>query len=457
MVKKEMGYKAHALILPYPLQGHINPMLQFSKRLVAKGVKATLAATIFTNKSMHSDPTGSVDIETISDGFDDGGLAQAESTELYLSTLESVGAQTLADLINKLRDLGRPVNVLIYDGFLPWALDVAKRFGLLGVVFFTQPCAVNHIYYHVQRGLLPLPLAEPTVSLPGLPLLQASETPSFVSDSGSYPGFHHLVMNQFRNIDEADWVLYNNFYKLEDQVVEWMAKRWRLRTVGPTLPSMFLDRRLEEDKDYGISLFKPETQICMKWLQDKPKDSVVYVAFGSMAELGAEQMKEIAWGLKASKYYFLWVVRETEKAKLPENFIEETSDKSLVISWCPQLEVLAHEATGCFITHCGFNSVLEALSLGVPLVAMPQWTDQPTNAKFVEDVWKIGIRTWRDEKGIVRRETVELCVRQIMEGQKGKEIREKAKNWMILAKEAISEGGSSDKNIDEFVAQLGSS
>lgn len=218
MVKKEMGYKAHALILPYPLQGHINPMLQFSKRLVAKGVKATLAATIFTNKSMHSDPTGSVDIETISDGFDDGGLAQAESTELYLSTLESVGAQTLADLINKLRDLGRPVNVLIYDGFLPWALDVAKRFGLLGVVFFTQPCAVNHIYYHVQRGLLPLPLAEPTVSLPGLPLLQASETPSFVSDSGSYPGFHHLVMNQFRNIDEADWVLYNNFYKLEDQV-----------------------------------------------------------------------------------------------------------------------------------------------------------------------------------------------------------------------------------------------
>ena len=115
--------------------------------------------------------------------------------------------------------MGRPLNAVIYDGFLPWALEVAKQFGLIGVAFFTQLCAVNIIYYHVQRGLLPIPLSMPTISLPGLPLLQVSEVPSFVSEpSGAHPGFRDMVVNQFRNIDDADWVLYNSFYKMEEEV-----------------------------------------------------------------------------------------------------------------------------------------------------------------------------------------------------------------------------------------------
>ncbi|KDP45202.1 hypothetical protein JCGZ_15067 [Jatropha curcas] len=449
MEKEKRTYKSHVLVLPYPAQGHINPMLQFSKRLVSRGVKATLANTIAINKSMHRDPNSLIDIQTYSDGFDEGGFGQAESTEIYLSRLQEVGSKTFADLIKKLRDSDFPVTAVIYDGFLTWALDVAKQFGLFAVVFFTQSCAVNNIYYHVQRGLLPLPLKS-SVSVPGLPLLQVSETPSFISIWGSYPGFSHLLVNQFSNFDEADWILYNSFYKLEEEAVDWMAKRWRLRTIGPTLPSMYLDKRLEDDKHYGINLFEPDTTACLNWLQDKPSGSVVYVSFGSMAQLGAAQMEELAWGLKASNYYFLWVIRAPEQAKLPENFKEETSDKSLVVTWSPQLEVLAPESIGCFVTHCGFNSVLEALSFGVPMVAMPQWTDQPTNAKYVEDVWKMGIRAMADEKGVVRRQVIEHCLRQVMEGEKGKEIKENAIKWKNLAKEAISEGGNSDTNIDEF-------
>ncbi|EEF29932.1 UDP-glucosyltransferase, putative [Ricinus communis] len=156
------------------MQGHLNPMLQFAKRLVSKGVEATLANTIAINKSMHFDPSCQIDIETISDGFDEGGSAQAESTEVYLQTFQVVGSQSLADLIKKLKDLGRPLTAVTYDGFLPWALDVAKQFELIGMAFSTQPWAVNNIYYHVQRGLLPIPLSKPTVSLPGLPLLQTA-------------------------------------------------------------------------------------------------------------------------------------------------------------------------------------------------------------------------------------------------------------------------------------------
>ncbi|WRX10884.1 UDP-glucuronosyl/UDP-glucosyltransferase - like 10 [Theobroma cacao] len=233
-----------------------------------------------------------------------------------------------------------------------------------------------------------------------------------------------------------------------------MSKLWKLGTIGPTLPSMYLDKRIEDDKDYGVNLFKPDTGTCMSWLNGKPKGSVVYASFGSMAEVDVEQMREIAWGLKGSSCYFLWVVRESEEAKLPTKFMEETSEKGLVVRWCSQLEVLSHESVGCFLTHCGLNSVMEAMCLGIPMVAVPQWTDQITNAKFVEDIWEVGIKAQPDEKGIVKSQAIELSVKEIMEGEKGKEIKKNANKWKNLAREAIDEGGSSDKHINQFVADL---
>ncbi|KAA8550512.1 hypothetical protein F0562_002196 [Nyssa sinensis] len=454
MEKEQRGYKAHVLVLPYPAQGHINPMLQFCKRLVSKDVKATLVNSIYISKSMHPDPSSTINMETISDGFDEGGYAQAESPEAYLTKFRAVGSETLANLIKKLDDIGQPIDVLIYDGFLPWALDAAKEFGLLGAVFFTQSCAVNNLYYHVHEGLLPLPLSGSTISIPGLPLLEPWETPSFLYIYGSFPGFYDMVVNQFSNINKADWVFFNNFYKLEEETVDWMAKLWKVKTIGPTIPSIYLDKRLEDDRDYGINLFKPNYSTCMNWLNERPHGSVVYVSFGSMAELEVEQMEELAWGLKGSNYFFLWVVRASEEAKLPNNFMDGTSEKGLVVTWSPQLEVLTHESIGCFVTHCGFNSVLEAICLGVPMVAVPQWTDQATNAKYVEDVWCMGLRTKADQKGIVRREVLESSIREVMEGEKGIEIKKNATKWKNLAKEAVDEGGSSDKNIDEFIAEL---
>lgn len=237
------------------------------------------------------------------------------------------------------------------------------------------------------------------------------------------------------------------------------SQSWQVKTVGPTIPSMFLDRRFEDDKDYSFNLFKPDVETYVKWLDSKETGSVVYLSFGSFGRLKKEQMEEIAWGLKKSDYHFLWVVRESEKKKLPKNFIEELADsteqKGLVVSWCSQLQVLAHNALGCFVTHCGWNSTLEALSLGAPMVAMPQWTDQTTNAKFVEDVWKAGVRVRVDEKlGVATKEELAKCIRQVMEEEKGAEIRNALSNWKILAKEAVDQGGSSDKNIEELVAQL---
>ncbi|XP_077225560.1 UDP-glycosyltransferase 74F2-like [Tasmannia lanceolata] len=443
----------HVLVLPYPARGHINPMLQFAKRLVSKGIKATLATTLFITNSVQSEDN-SVAIESISDGYDTGGFTEAESVKAYLERFKTVGSKTLIDLIEKMDASGHPINCIVYDPFLPWALEVVKKLHLHGAAFFTQSCALLAIYYHVHKGKLNDPLAIMNVPIPGLPLLDVLDLPSFFSVPGSYPAYLEMVLNQFSNLETADWVLINTFDKLETEVVNWMEGIWPMKTIGPTLPSMFLDKLVKGENAYELNLWKPNDGTCMEWLDTRAIGSVVYVSFGSMASLGLEQMEEVAWGLKGSNSYFLWVVRDSEKEKVPSKFVEETREKGLLLNWSPQLEVLAHRAVGSFLTHCGWNSTLEGMSLGVPLVAVPQWTDQPTNAKYVEEVWGVGVRAKVNEKGIVSREEVELRIKEVMEGEKGEELKRNASKWRELAKEAVDEGGSSDKNIEEFVAAI---
>ncbi|KAL3725006.1 hypothetical protein ACJRO7_030076 [Eucalyptus globulus] len=453
-------HRAHVLILPFPAQGHINPMLQFSKRLVSKGLKATLALTVHLAGSVQPDPSSSIDLETISDGYDLGGILGAESIEAYLTDFRVVGSRTLAELIHKLDRSGRPLDAVIYDGFLPWVLDVTKQCHKLGVVFFTQTCTVNNIYYHVQRGLLPLPLplSEGSVRVPGLPPLKPWEAPSYVYKLGLYPASYDMVINQFTNVDDADFVLFNTFYELEKEVVDWMSTNlWPLKTVGPTLPSLYLDKRLPNNAAYGVNLFTPTTTSTVSaWLHRHPPRSVVYVSFGSMADLDPSQFAELAHGLALAGHPFIWIVRSTEQHKLPRDLMDSIpSEEALILPWCNQLEVLESDAIGCFVTHCGLSSVVEAICLGVPMVAMPQWSDQPTNAKFVEDVWRVGVRARADEAGVVGREEVERCVREVVGGGgRGREVTESARMWMETAKAAMAEGGSSDRNIDEFVEEL---
>ncbi|KAL4631949.1 hypothetical protein ACB092_04G016300 [Castanea dentata] len=449
-----MEGETHILLFAYPVQGHINPMLQFSKRLASKGLRVTFVTTTSIGNSMRPLPSHSINVDLISDGSEEA--EDAESVDAALERYKLHVSQNLAKLIEKHYSSKYPPKILVYDSILPWALEIARKIGIDGVPFFTHSCVVNAIHYHANHGAIQMPIEKgASVSLPSIPSLGFDDLPSFLCDKGFYPAWLKLALNQFSNFQEANWLLCNTFSELENEVVNWMtSQQWPVKTIGPAIPSIYLDKRLEDDKEYGVHLFKPDVDACMKWLDTKETDSVVYTSFGSLASLGEEQMDELTRGLKNSNCYFLWVVRETEQKKLPPNFLQETSEKGLVVSWCPQLEVLAHKAVGCFMTHCGWNSTLEALSLGVPMVAMPVWTDQPTNAKFIVDAWKVGVRIKLDERGIATKEEIELCIKEVIEGERGKEMKMNSGRWKELAKEAVDEGGSSDKNIEEFVAKL---
>ena len=231
-----------------------------------------------------------------------------------------------------------------------------------------------------------------------------------------------------------------------------------LLTIGPTIPSAYLDKRIQDDKDYGFNLFVSHhsSLSVTKWLDAKPPRSVVYVSFGSMANLSPRQMEELAVGLQSAAFDFLWVVRSAEEeAKLPQGFLREmggSGSKGLIVNWSEQLEVLSHEAVGCFFTHCGWNSTIEALSLGVPMVGMPQWTDQPTDARLVEALWEVGVRVEVEkESGVVGRQEIELRIRQVMESEA---MTSNAQKWRDVAVRAVSDGGSSDNNIRQFLSKL---
>ncbi|KAJ0093006.1 hypothetical protein Patl1_26893 [Pistacia atlantica] len=434
-MEDQRGEETHILTIPFPAQGHINPMLQLSKRLASKGLKVTLVTAESNPISIQGENlTSSIKIESIPDGFSVDAGVNVRNFDEYIERFKVVFPQNLAKLIKKHEVSGYPVKFIVYDSVIPWMLDVVRGFGLDGAPFFTQAWAVNAIYYHFHQGTLKVPSEGGSlVSLPSMPPLGINDLPSFICDkTGAYPSLLNVILN-------------------------WMATRFPIKTIGPVIPSIYLDKRLPNDNDYGLSLFKPKSETCKTWLDSKEINSVIYVSFGSLSALGEEQMEELAYGLKRSNNFFLWVVRESETEKLPKNFYEETSKKGLVVSWSPQLEVLAHKSVGCFMTHCGWNSTLEALSLGVPMVAMPQWTDQTTNAKYVEDVWQVGVRVRVNEKGIVTREEIEICIKEVMEGERSKNIRRNSEKWKESAKEAVNDGGSSDENLEEFVTQLLSS
>ncbi|KAK9037748.1 hypothetical protein V6N11_022650 [Hibiscus sabdariffa] len=152
---------------------------------------------------------------------------------------------------------------------------------------------------------------------------------------------------------------------------------------------------------------------CIEWLNTMKLNSMVYVNYGSVTMMSNHHLKEFAWGLANSQYPFLWIVRPDvvmgESAILPKEFMEEIKGRDFITSWCPQQQVLSHPTVGLFLTHCGWNSILEAVSEGVPLICWPFFADQQTNCRYACTTWGTAMEINPD----VKREDVESLVREM--------------------------------------------
>ncbi|KAL3642127.1 hypothetical protein CASFOL_012942 [Castilleja foliolosa] len=399
------------LAIPFPLQGHINPFAQLCHRLSSKGIRVTFVTTVTVSETLQTITTESnnnfINVETVPDIT----IAETEGLdvyEIYTRSFRATITSGLSDIIEKHSNTESPFKAIVYDSIVPWVLDIASENGLKGAVLFTQSCSVCSIFYHIHKGNLEISHDEGSeVTLPGMPVMGFNDLPSYLYDKGSYSSLFRLLVEQFAMLEKADWLLFSTFDKLEDECTKLDA----IQIPDP-------DNRA----DHPIHVHRQETtrklRLWSKFLQAQN---------GILVRMARQKRRRIR------NLRLIWKI---------SRFIRKTNGGNSMGTNCyhSQLEILSHRAVGCFVTHGGWNSTLEALSLGVPMVVVPQWTDQPTNAMFVGEVWRTGVRCKKDGNGIVGRVEVKACVDSVM---KGDDVRKNAEKWKGLAVEAVSEGGLS--------------
>nr|UOK09650.1 UDP-glycosyltransferase [Bergenia purpurascens] len=457
----------HVFLVSFPGQGHVNPLLRLGKRLASKGLLVTFSTPDSIGKQMRKasnltdqpTPVGSgyIRFEFFEDGWaEDEPMRQ--DLDLYLPQLELVGKKLIPQMLKKHAEENRPVSCLINNPFIPWVSDVADELGIPSAMLWVQSTACFSAYYHYYHGIVPFPsetAPEIDVQLPYMPLLKYDEVPSFLHPTTPYPFLRRAILGQYKNLDKPFCILMETFQELEPEIIEYTSKLCPIKPVGP----LFKNPTAPTTTVRGDFMVADD---CIEWLDSKPVSSVVYISFGSVVYLKQEQIDEIAHGLLNSGISFLWVMKPPHKDAglellvLPDGFLEKAGDKGRVVQWSPQEQVLAHPSVACFVTHCGWNSTMESLTSGMPVVAFPQWGDQVTDAVYLVDVFKTGVRMCRGEaeNKVITRDEVEKCLLEAISGPKAEEMKKNALKWKEVAEAAVAEGGSSDRNLQEFVDEV---
>ncbi|KAG7597939.1 UDP-glucuronosyl/UDP-glucosyltransferase [Arabidopsis suecica] len=470
--------KPHVVCVPYPAQGHINPMLKVAKFLHVRGFHVTFVNTVYNhNRLLRSRGANALDglpsfrFESIPDGLPENGVdATQDIPALCESTMKNclVPFKKLLQRINTREDVP-PVSCIVSDGSMSFTLDVAEELGVPEVLFWTPSAcgfmAYLHFYLFIEKGLCPVKdescLTKEYLDtvidwIPSMKNLKLKDIPSFIRTTNPNDIMLNFIVRETCRAKRASAIILNTFDDLEHDIIRSMQSI--LPPVYPIGPlHLLVNREIEEDSEIGrmgSNLWKEETE-CFGWLDTKAPNSIVYVNFGSITIMTTTQLVEFAWGLAATGKEFLWVMRPDsvagEGAVIPSEFLAETADRRMLTSWCPQEKVLSHPAIGGFLTHCGWNSTLESLSCGVPMVCWPFFAEQQTNCKFSCDEWEVGIEIGGD----VKREEVEAVVRELMDGKKGKKMREKAEEWRRLAEKATElPCGSSVINFETIVNKV---
>ncbi|ONK62035.1 uncharacterized protein A4U43_C08F36120 [Asparagus officinalis] len=183
---------------------------------------------------------------------------------------------------------------------------------------------------------------------------------------------------------------------------------------------------------------------CLSWLNRHGPATVTYISFGTTMAPGRSDLEELAHGLEAAGVPFLWSLRGKARDGLPSGFLDRTKGRGLTVAWAPQVRVLAHAAVGAFLTHCGWNSVMEGITNAVPMVCRPFFGEQKANARMVAEGWRIGVAI--DSEGVAMREKVVNALKMVLREEEGRRMRERLGEIKKQAEKAVGDGGSSREN-----------
>ncbi|CAK9165231.1 unnamed protein product [Ilex paraguariensis] len=434
------------VLFPLPFQGHINPMLQLANILHSNGFSITIIHTTFNfpNPSNHPHFT----FVPISDGLSETEASNPDLIAL-LSVLNLKCVKPFEDCLAKLlADVSEePITCLISDAILPFTRAVAERLKLPRIVLRTGGVSSFVVFaaYPIllEKGHIPIRDSRLEELVPELPPLRIKDLP--VIKTSNPEALYEVVNSMVKETKASSGLIWNSFEELEQPALNALRQDFPI----PIFPIGPFHKHFPTSSS---SLIK-EDQSSISWLNMQEPNSVIYVSFGSIAAIDKTEFLEIAWGLANSKRPFLWVVRpglirgSYWLEPLPNGFLENLEGRGHIVQWAPQQEVLCHPAVGAFWTHNGWNSTMESVCEGVPMICMPCFTDQLVNARYVSNVWRVGVQL---ENGLERGK-IEKAIGRLMED---KEMRGRALQWKEKANLSLRQGGSSYQSLQCLISYI---
>ncbi|XP_019191653.1 PREDICTED: beta-D-glucosyl crocetin beta-1,6-glucosyltransferase-like [Ipomoea nil] len=439
MGTETMATRRSVVMFPWLAYGHITPFVGLAKNLADRGFLVHLCSTPDNLNSIKNNipQSYSQSIRLLE-------LHLPESPDLppHYQTTNGLPLH-LHDALKKVLKMAEPdftellktlnPDLLIHDVVNLWAEKVALSLNIPSVRFFTASAAMCSYFTHMLTN----PGAE--YPFPALRLRQYEQTKT-----------RELMNQETRNFKREEtldtpanqaMMLVNSSREVEGKYIDYLSELMKSKVVS-----------------IGTTFQAPppvdhETELT-DWLARKPASSTVFVSFGSEYFLRKEDLEEIAYGLEISGVNFIWVLRfpkgeeiSVEEA-LPKGFLERIGERGrMVEGWAPQAKILGHRSTGGFVSHCGWNSIMESLNLGVPIIAMPMHLDQPMNARLMVEIGA-AVEVERDEKGKLHREEMAAALRETVGGENGEKLKRNVKR--------ISENLrlAGNREMDAVVAEL---
>ncbi|KAG0526542.1 hypothetical protein BDA96_06G154700 [Sorghum bicolor] len=463
----------HVVLFPFLAHGHVPAFLRLAGllRALRPGLDVTLVSTPRLLGSLTLPPASPpVRLHALPFAPAEHGLPPGADSLSDIQVHQFItffrASESLRPAFEKfVSGIGSPV-CIVADAFFGWTAEVARARGASHAVFLPGGAFGNAVFFSVWEHLPHAATAADEFPLPDFPdvVLHRTQIPRYMlAATGDDPwtAFFRRVIAFCR---ETDAILVNTVQELEPSGLDMLRRSFGVQPwpVGPVLAAPPTPTPSSDSRDDDASI--------IRWLDTHPPRSVLYISFGSQNSINADQMTELALGLEASGRPFLWALRppvgfDAKSAFRPEwlpaGFEERTAARAkantaglLVRGWAPQMRILSHPSTGAFLSHCGWNSVLESLSRGVPLIGWPLGAEQFFNAKLAVE-WGVCVEVARGnlESSAVESGAVAEAVRAVMgETAKGDEMRRKAVAIARIMEAAWeAPGGSAAQSLEGFL------
>ncbi|KAJ7979495.1 UDP-glycosyltransferase [Quillaja saponaria] len=438
----------HVAVFAFPFGTHVIPLLRMVQRIAAAAPEVIFSffSTAQSNESVFSrqieNNLGFKNIRpyNVFDGLPEGYVPSGNHTEPVALFLKAMPENFKSAMEIAVAESGRKISSFLTDAFYWFAAEMAEEMHVKWVPLWTA--APHSLLVHVDTDIIRekissvgAPKNRSLNFIPGFSAVSVADLPEGVVADIESP-FATMIYKMGLMLPHATAVAINSFEEVDPVIVnELKLKFKRFLNVGPfpltSPPPLISD-------EHG----------CLEWLDKYETASVAYISFGSVITPPPHELGALAEALEECKFPFLWSFRGKPEEKLPTGFLERTKTYGKIVPWAPQIQILGHASVGVFVTHCGWNSVLESIIGGVPMICRPFFGDQRLNTRILESVWGIGMGI---ENQVITKNGAVKALELILSCEEGKKMREEIGKLKGPAMKAVEYNGSSTENFKTLV------